>query len=332
MIGVGITTRNREYVFRKTLQEIRKFLPQSAKLVVVDDNSDKRKHNLKVDEYFYFKQRAGIAKAKNKCIELLENCDDIFLFDDDFYPIKRGWEKIYIAAKDLTGCQHMCFTFDFGAIPEKIEFRILNNYEISYLNSPEQEKYHIEAEKYLKAEKERTKLFNEHETLDVKTKVWKTYFAVKKRVDETQALVDMKHSRELRERYLVTHSSTNFVENQGPLIFKYHDHPNGVMMYISKQCLETIGGFNDDRPIYGGEHGGYSHRAYNAGLTPYPYVDVNDSSKYFCRYEITLATETVLTLEDRASIEDKAKKAFERESRTFDFYDYKPSKITKIEC
>lgn len=43
-------------------------------------------------------ERKGVAHARNECIENLYNagCDYIFLFDDDTYPIKYGWQDYFI--------------------------------------------------------------------------------------------------------------------------------------------------------------------------------------------------------------------------------------------
>src|SRR5690606_33114635 len=66
------------------------------KLVVVDDASKEP-----VAEADYrFEENAGIARAKNKCLELLDGCEHIFLFDDDCYPKVPGWEKPYIQSPE----------------------------------------------------------------------------------------------------------------------------------------------------------------------------------------------------------------------------------------
>jgi len=93
-IGVAVSTFGREEVFKYTLNQIKKFTPD-AKIVVVQDFNGKR---LKEADY-YFEERAGIAKVKNKCLELLNNCQHIFLFDDDTYPIKEEWYKPYVESK-----------------------------------------------------------------------------------------------------------------------------------------------------------------------------------------------------------------------------------------
>lgn len=76
-IGIGLTTwGNRQ---TPALEMIRKFTPD-AKIVTVNQK--------------------GIAKAKNMCLALLDDCEHIFLFDDDCYPITKGWFIPYIIAQE----------------------------------------------------------------------------------------------------------------------------------------------------------------------------------------------------------------------------------------
>jgi glycosyltransferase involved in cell wall biosynthesis len=105
-IGIGITTHNRYDIFKKTFEEMKRFAPANAKIVVVDDASDKP-----VPETTYrFSQNAGIARAKNKCFELLYNagCEHFFLFDDDCYPVVEDWYKPYIESKE----PHLNYIFE----------------------------------------------------------------------------------------------------------------------------------------------------------------------------------------------------------------------------
>lgn len=103
-IGVGITSHNRRKVFNETLKKMKSFLPSGAKLVIVDDGSD---DPLKGSS-FRFDKAQGIAVAKNKCLELLDDCDYIFLFDDDIYPRVKGWHLPYIES----GINHMQYSFN----------------------------------------------------------------------------------------------------------------------------------------------------------------------------------------------------------------------------
>lgn len=106
-IGIGITTHNRYETFATTYAKIKLYcistLVYEFKIVVVDDASDKP-----VKEANYrFEKNVGIAKAKNKCFELLDDCEHIFLFDDDCYPITEGWYLPYIESEE----PHICYIF-----------------------------------------------------------------------------------------------------------------------------------------------------------------------------------------------------------------------------
>ena len=84
-IGIGITT----YGNRVTpAQEIIKKYSKGAKIVTVNQK--------------------GIAKAKNMCLALLDDCEHIFLFDDDCYPKVDYWFVPYI----WSGINHLSYTFD----------------------------------------------------------------------------------------------------------------------------------------------------------------------------------------------------------------------------
>lgn len=90
MIGVGVTTLNRRDIFNQCIANIRAHTPH-ARIVVVDDGSD-----VPVTDAYRHSTPQGIAAAKNRCLQLLEGCDHVFLFDDDCWPIKPNWWKPYI--------------------------------------------------------------------------------------------------------------------------------------------------------------------------------------------------------------------------------------------
>ncbi len=102
-IGIGITTRNRYAVFSTTFARITALAPKGAKIVVVDDCSDTPVPEAK----FRFIRNVGIARAKNKCLQLLEDCDHIFLFDDDCYPCLQGWYLPYVNSPE----PHLMYLF-----------------------------------------------------------------------------------------------------------------------------------------------------------------------------------------------------------------------------
>lgn len=110
MVGIGITTHNRYDTFKRCYESILKH-SKGCKIIVVDDAS-----KIPVPEVTYrFEQNAGIARAKNKCFELLEDCEDIFLFDDDVEVLKKGWQKPYMES----GENHLMYIFtDFPHGPK----------------------------------------------------------------------------------------------------------------------------------------------------------------------------------------------------------------------
>ncbi len=120
-IGIGITTHNRHDTFSTTLKNIKKYLPTGAELVIVDDASKKPVKGAT----FRFDKNVGIAMAKNKCFELLEHCDHIFMFDDDCYPRVKDWYVPYIES----GEPHLMYIFrDIKGIK-------LNDTDVLYVDS-----------------------------------------------------------------------------------------------------------------------------------------------------------------------------------------------------
>lgn len=57
--------------------------------------------------------------------------------------------------------------------------------------------------------------------------------------------------------------------------------PCGLLLYIHKSVIDKIGGFDVDYPLWGMEHVDFSMRAYNAGLTPAPFLDIPNSIQNF---------------------------------------------------
>jgi hypothetical protein len=66
-----------------------KYMPEDAMLFVAHDTN-----------------KMGVAYQKNKCLEALKECDYVFLFDDDCFPIEDGWVDAYISEYIRTGNHH----------------------------------------------------------------------------------------------------------------------------------------------------------------------------------------------------------------------------------
>jgi glycosyltransferase involved in cell wall biosynthesis len=104
-IGIGVATYNRPDILAETLANIERYMPPGARLVVVDDGSD-----VPVPESTRFPQSRGVAAAKNKCLELLADCEHIFLFDDDTAPTVQNWWQPYVESPE----PHLMYQFTGG--------------------------------------------------------------------------------------------------------------------------------------------------------------------------------------------------------------------------
>lgn len=112
-IGIGITTFNRpdclkeclEHIYKHTL--IGQFQFHDDKKKDFDEwinrgNKIFSKVNYEVHLYVATdtdEDRRGVAYRKNECLRVLKDCDYVFLFDDDCFPIKDGWIDFFIAGK-----------------------------------------------------------------------------------------------------------------------------------------------------------------------------------------------------------------------------------------
>jgi hypothetical protein len=98
MIGVAIATHNRNEVLKRNLIEHRRFQPPGSVLFVVDDASEIPFEGAD----HRFDQNVGVARAKNKGLELLYDagCEHFFLFDDDSYPVTPDWWEPYVSSRE----------------------------------------------------------------------------------------------------------------------------------------------------------------------------------------------------------------------------------------
>lgn len=104
-VFIAISVWNR---FNESLHSLRKhdeFLPQNARIVVVQDGGSG--HNLLAN--YVFPKRSGIPAVKNKCLELAmeSDADHFFLFDDDCHPISPDWHLPYVESP----FPHLCFIY-----------------------------------------------------------------------------------------------------------------------------------------------------------------------------------------------------------------------------
>lgn len=90
-IGIGVTTYNRPGHLKMWHSQNQKYILSDKCVFYKADDSEDRK---------------GIAYRKNECLRALKDCDYVFLFDDDCFPIKNGWAEFFIEASKASGQQH----------------------------------------------------------------------------------------------------------------------------------------------------------------------------------------------------------------------------------
>lgn len=159
-IGIGVTSYNRPEHLKVCLDLISKHTKIDHKLYVAMDSD---------------KDRKGIAYRKNECLRELRECDYIFLFDDDCFPINDDWYNVFIDAYKLSGQHHFIYT---------------------------------------------------HPPIG---------------------------------------SVVKYDEASNVLIY---DNCNGCLMFMTKEAVEAVGGYNVAFGLYGYEHANYSNRIARAGLSP----------------------------------------------------------------
>lgn len=191
-IGIAFTSRNRSHVLDVCLEGCQGHLNTDKydyEFWVIDDASDHPERSnyeeilAKYPHVKYHKneERLGIAKSKNQCLKRVKNCDYIFLFDDDCFFYKDGWEDFFIDHHKRTGIHHFSYQTDAG---------------------------------------------------------WLGLYDVKDNINQ------------------------------------FHNGA-GVMLFITKEVIQKVGGYDNRMTYYGYEHSNYQFRIFDAGL-------MNGYARYSC--------------------------------------------------
>lgn len=108
-IGVGIITHNRP----NQLMRLYGSLPMEDinKLIIVNDGNDYPIFDLIPDNYVWHTGgNCGVASAKNIALNKLNECDHIFLIEDDIYIKDFRVFRKYIESSKVSGIQHFNFS------------------------------------------------------------------------------------------------------------------------------------------------------------------------------------------------------------------------------
>ena len=118
-IGIAITTHNRAEVLAQALEHHKRYLPEGAVVIVVDDGSTPAAVVPDWVRLVRHDVSQGIVSAKNACLRALmeAGCSEFFLWDDDAWPIADDWHRPYIESPE----PHLAYQFLDLAGPRKLK-------------------------------------------------------------------------------------------------------------------------------------------------------------------------------------------------------------------
>lgn len=130
--GIIITTFNRPNVLRFTVEKFKQLSGDGTSFLVVDDCSsmEHRRSNFQIAKsarfnYVLNPTRMGIANSKNVGLNVMRHCDYQFWFDDDCFPINRGWEEKFTTVMDA-GQGHCLYLKNWAHVKLKQTIQLSN--------------------------------------------------------------------------------------------------------------------------------------------------------------------------------------------------------------
>jgi hypothetical protein len=102
-IGIAITTFKRPKTLKLALKQFDKHTPKMEGVEFVGHV-----------QHFYPGKHKSIAEVKNLCLKALmeQECDYLYLFDDDCFTVHDDWWKPFIEAHLRTGQHHFLYLLD----------------------------------------------------------------------------------------------------------------------------------------------------------------------------------------------------------------------------
>lgn len=103
----------------------------------------------------------------------------------------------------------------------------------------------------------------------------------------------------------------------------YYHEPCGLMLFYTKKCFDTVGGMDPDFGKWSYEHVQHSMRIHNSGLTPYPFMDIENSLDYFYSYDWDQTTTRSVDAAIRAKLSRKNEIKYRSEIKSAKYIPYK---------
>lgn len=104
--------------------------------------------------------------------------------------------------------------------------------------------------------------------------------------------------------------------------FKYHTLGNGCMLYVTRKCIDTIGGFDWNYGLGKYEHVDFSRRIHNAGLTESVFMDVIGSDKLLYCMDQKKEIQRSFTSREMTTLLSSGSKRFAQNRKSKEFIPY----------
>lgn len=135
-VGIGLCTYNRPIIASRVALATRE-TTDNVNLVCSIDGGDIDSYDLpgltRCCDEIIIGENKGVVQNKNRLLVYLQNCDYIFIVEDDIVPLKKGWVELYINALNNSGYGHLNYIHDLAKTHKvkDMEFQgtILDYYE-----------------------------------------------------------------------------------------------------------------------------------------------------------------------------------------------------------
>lgn len=111
-----------------------------------------------------------------------------------------------------------------------------------------------------------------------------------------------------------------------------YKEPCGCMNFYTKACFDAVGGMDISFGRWSYEHVHHSMRIHNSGLTPYPFMDIDNSLDLFYSYDWDQTTSRSVDPKIRAQLARVNERKYRSEIKSKAFIPYKPLKSVVITC
>lgn len=104
--------------------------------------------------------------------------------------------------------------------------------------------------------------------------------------------------------------------------FKYHTLGNGCMLYVTRKCIDTVGGFDWNYGLGKYEHVDFSRRIHNAGLTESVFMDIENSSELLYCMDQKKEVERSFSREEMRMLLKNGEKHFQKSRKSKEYIGY----------